>query len=196
MEIARSGKERVSQPILRCANGVDGAAMDLVHLNLKRNRGWPWPEASWGLDPMFGEDGWCRSCGTPLREQSGPLILERKGLGKAHGAWVPNWRFDTVCVATPHIERVRNDFRVELREVAWPRTSGDGSVAQIVIPTTDTPWFDPAELRTMAIQRHGTDGAECPTYGVWRWMPMTFALLPPPKPDPSWEIADMIASPE
>lgn len=34
---------------------------EYVELYLKRNRGWPWPEDSWGLTPMFGEDG------TPLR---------------------------------------------------------------------------------------------------------------------------------
>lgn len=33
---------------------------DYVEIVLRRNRGWPWPEDSWGLSPMYGEDGWCR----------------------------------------------------------------------------------------------------------------------------------------
>jgi hypothetical protein len=43
--------------------------MDFVQLDWKRNRGWPWPEDSWGLDSMYGPDGWCHACGIPLREQ-------------------------------------------------------------------------------------------------------------------------------
>jgi hypothetical protein len=93
--------------------------VDFVQLYWKRNRGWPWPDESWGLDPMFGEAGWCRSCGTPLRDQSGPLTLRRAGLSPV-GAWVPNWRLDTICLDEAVAGEVRERFRVELREVAWP----------------------------------------------------------------------------
>lgn len=34
---------------------------EYVELHLERNRGWPWPEDSWGLTPTFGEDGWCHA---------------------------------------------------------------------------------------------------------------------------------------
>jgi hypothetical protein len=54
-------------------------------LSLKRNRGWPWPENSYGLTPLFGEDGWCRSCGVPRHPQTGSLILQRKSF-KVRGA--------------------------------------------------------------------------------------------------------------
>jgi hypothetical protein len=169
--------------------------MDFVQLYWKRNRGWPWPEESWGLDPMFGEDGWCRSCGTPLREQCGPLTLQRKGLAKPEGAWVPNWRFDTFCLAEPIVGGVRSDFVVDLREVAWTGKGG-GTATQIVVPTTEARWFDPNEVRTRTIARHGTDGAQCTECGVWRWMPMTLGSLPPLESDPSWEPRDAIASSE
>ena len=70
---------------------------DFVELCAKRNRGWPWPEDSYGLTPMFGKGGWCRSCGTPLHAQSGSLVLQRRGL-TVSGAWVPNWQFDVICM--------------------------------------------------------------------------------------------------
>lgn len=53
---------------------------DLVMLYSRRNRGWPTAEASWGLTPMFGADGWCRGCGRPLREQTGSIVPRTKGL--------------------------------------------------------------------------------------------------------------------
>jgi len=43
--------------------------MDYAELALRRNRGWPWPEKSRGLTPMYDEDGWCDSCGMPNRAQ-------------------------------------------------------------------------------------------------------------------------------
>ena len=70
---------------------------EYAELYFKRNRGWPWPEDSWGLTPMFGEYGWCRSCGVPTHPQTGPLVLQRKGM-KVDGGWVPNWQFDAICL--------------------------------------------------------------------------------------------------
>lgn len=69
--------------------GAGLAVIEFVEFGLTRNSGWPWPEDSWGLDPMFGEDGWCRSCGVPRRPQSGSLVLQRKG-AVAEGVWIPN----------------------------------------------------------------------------------------------------------
>lgn len=150
---------------------------DFVDLYWKRNRGWPWPEESWGLTPMFGEDGWCRSCGVPKRSQSGSLVLQRKGL-KVEGAWVPNWCFDVICVERAVAAKVEARFGVETRPVKWPATS-PGQAMQLVIPTVGDAWFDEQELREATIARHGTDGARCPDCGTWRWMPLHFDLLPP-----------------
>jgi hypothetical protein len=152
-----------------------------VALHLKRNRGWPWPEDSWGLSPMYGEDGWCTSCGVPSRRQSGDLVLQRKGLDGA-GAWVPNWQFDAICLSQPLAETVRTGFDVELRRVDWRGHAGR-PIFQIVVPSIGTEWFDAAELRSAAVLVHGVDGVRCGACGVWRWMPLASDTLPPRKID-------------
>jgi hypothetical protein len=168
--------------------------MDFVQLYWKRNRGWPWPDESWGLDPMFGEDGWCHSCGTPRHPQTGPLTLRTGGLS-ATGAWAPNWIFDVICLERSLAEQVAAQFTVELRDVAW-HPNGLGEASQIVIPTVGEAWFDHAELRDRAIAEHGTPGATCPDCGIWRWMPLTWGGLPPLRFDQAWSHVDVIASPE
>jgi hypothetical protein len=169
--------------------------IDFVELYLKRNRGWPWPEDSWGLTPMFGEDGWCHSCGVPLREQTGSLVLQRRGFAIVNGAWVPNWQFDAICMERSVADDVVAGFRVEMREVAWHGKS-PGEAMQIVVPSIGPSWFDPSALHEKALARHGSPGAKCPDCGVWRWMPLAFGMLPDLVPDPSWANFDIIASPE
>lgn len=71
---------------------------EYVEIRLRRNMGWPWPEDSWGLTSMFGEDGWCRSCAVPQHPQTGSIVLQRKDL-RLEGGWVPNWQFDVYCLA-------------------------------------------------------------------------------------------------
>lgn len=66
---------------------------------------------------MYGEDGWCRTCGVPKHSQTGSLILQRKGL-RIEGAWVPNWQFDVYCVAQPLAAAAQEQFRIDLRPVA------------------------------------------------------------------------------
>ncbi len=144
---------------------------------------------------MFGEDGWCHSCGVPKGPQSGSLVLQRRGL-RVEGAWVPNWQFDVICM-TAELGRVAAErFRLETRVVRWP-AGPVGDVVQIVIPVVGKSWFDPEELRAEAIKRHGVDGARCEACGVWRWMPLVLEMLPPfritpPLPD---DVA-IAASPE
>ena len=167
---------------------------DFVQLYWKRNRGWPWPEDSWGLTPMFGEDGWCRSCGVPKRSQSGSLVLQRKGM-KVEGAWVPNWQFDVICLEQRVAVEVAARFDIQTREVGWHPTSA-GEATQIVVPTVGPAWFDPEELREATIARHGVDGATCPECGVWRWMPLTFGFLPPLRITHSLDDVAIAGSPE
>ncbi len=150
---------------------------DFVQLYWKRNRGWPWPEDSWGLTPMFGDDGWCRSCGVPKHSQSGSLVLERKGM-KVEGAWVPNWRFDVICVERDVALEVTARFDVEMRPVEWHPTP-PGEAVQILVPTVGDAWFDEEALRTAAVAHFGVDGATCSECGMWRWMPLNFDILPP-----------------
>lgn len=167
---------------------------ELVELYLKRNRGWPWPEDSWGLTPMFGEDGWCHSCGVPKGAQSGSMVLQRKGM-KVEGAWVPNWRFDAICLAAELADEVGARFNVELVDVDW-HGAAPGAAKQIVVSSVGAAWFDPAELRERAVAHHGTAGATCPECGVWRWMPLSFGDLPTPRIAATLGEFDIAASPE
>lgn len=176
---------------------------EYVELAAKRNRGWPWPEESYGLTPMYGEGGWCRACGTPQVPQSGPLVLQPRNLSPV-GAFVPYWQY-VICLEQSLAEHVRA-YSVELREVEWPRGAADHSVMQIVVPTVGERWFDPDELRERTIAAHGTDGRECQECRTWRWMPIGFSpvrilgkerlALPPLRVTPSLDWVDIAASPE
>lgn len=169
---------------------------DFVQLYWKRNRGWPWPEDSWGLTPMFGEDGWCHACGVPKHPQSGSIVLQRKGFKDVEGGWVPNWQFDVICVEAAVADQAAAQFNLDVRPVRWSPTS-PGDAVQIVVPTVGDVWFDHDELRVKATERHGVAGAACAECGVWRWMPLAFGFLPPLRIAPSLgEDVDIAASPE
>ncbi|WP_136040867.1 MULTISPECIES: hypothetical protein [unclassified Microbacterium] len=167
---------------------------DFVDLFAKRNRGWPWPERSFGLTPMYGEDGWCHACGVPSRQQQGSLILQQRGL-TVSGAWMPNWRFDTLCMARDVAEEVSSRFDIETREVKWARSS-PGDAVQIVIPSTTEKWFEGEALAANAIGLHGKAGAVCGTCGIWRWMPLWWGKLPPLVDTSILGGYDIVASPE
>lgn len=146
---------------------------EFVELYWKRNRGWLWPKESWGLSPMFGEEGWCRSCGVPKHAQTGSLMLQRSGL-TVSGAWVPYWRYDTICMDGSLAAQVSERFDVALRPVIWPKSS-PVEAFQLVIPTIGEAWYDTDELTEGAIARHGKHdrepGARCPDCHVYRWLP-------------------------
>ena len=167
---------------------------DFVALYWKRNRGWPWPNDSWGLTPMFGEDGWCHSCGVPKHHQSGSLVLQRKGM-KVEGAWMPYWQSDVICLERGVALEAAARFDLETRRVEWHATS-PGEATQIVVPTVGEAWFDEGELREATIARHGVDGARRPECGVWRWMPLGFGLLPALRIKPSLGDVAIAGSPE
>ena len=123
------------------------AAMnDLVVLRLKRNRGWPWPDDSWGLSPMYGEDGWCHGCGIPKGPQVGSLVLRSRGFEASDGAWVPNWSFDSVCLGEDLTGVVEAQYpSVSLLPVSW-HVKAPGRATQIAPMVSDVDWFDHAEL--------------------------------------------------
>ena len=166
---------------------------ELVALELKRNRGWPWPDDSYGLSPMYGENGWCRSCGMPLGEQSGPLVLRRKGM-RVEGAWLPYGQYDAICLERALAEEVADRFRVHLMPVRW-RGSGEEAM-QIVAPSVGSEWWDPNELRRRTVQRHGVAGDSCAECGRWRWNPLSFGELPQMLDVPELRGHDIAASPE
>jgi hypothetical protein len=175
---------------------------EFVELSPKRNRGWPWPEDSFGLTPMYGADGWCRSCGVPQRSQCGSLVLQRKSF-KVHGAWMPNWQFDVICLDAALADEIAGKFRVDLMDVKW-HASFPGQARQIIAPTVGRDWFDADQLRGRVLAEHGRSGAACAACGMWRWLPLAFEPLPPltkeslpPLRDaPEFEEFDVIASPE
>jgi hypothetical protein len=179
--------------------------VDYVALRLKANRGWPWPEKSWGLDPMFGEGGWCEACGIPVSKQSGSLVLQSKGLREPPEAWVPHWQYDAICLRASLADEVNSRFDVELLKVEW-RGSGGLDAAQVVIPSTREAWFSAGELESVAAANHGIPGAKCDACGIWRWMPLGFESvailgeknepLPPLRIAQSAIGADVAASPE
>lgn len=138
---------------------------DFVELVLKRNRGWPWPEDSFGLTPMYGEGGWCHSCGMPLVPQVGPLVLRRRGM-RVEGAWVPYWRYDSICLEQALAEEVAARFRVELMPLQWRGAGVDAM--QIVVPSVGTAWWDPEELHSRELERRSSAGAVCAECGRWR----------------------------
>jgi hypothetical protein len=169
--------------------------MDFVYLSEKRNRGWPWPEDSWGLDSIYGPNGWCHSCGIPLREQTGPLTLQARGLSPVKGVWIPNWQFDMICSEATLAASLGESFRLQVRPVAWHGTV-QGAAVQFIAPKVGPEWFDPEELREAAVARNGDAGATCPECGIWRWMPVPYEQLPPVRPSSNWERFDLLASPE
>jgi hypothetical protein len=169
---------------------------DFVDLELRRNRGWPWPEDSWGLTPMYGEDGWCRSCGIPQRTQCGSLILQERGFGTVEGAWVPNWQFDAYCLERSLAEQaVASGFALPLLAIEWHGQS-PGDAMQIVAPTVGVSWFDPEELRTRTIAKHGDAGTLCDECGVWRWYPLLSEEMPPYRNAALGDDVHVAASPE
>lgn len=166
---------------------------DYVEIVWRRNRGWPWPEDSWGLTPMYGEDGWCPVCGVPQHSQRGPLVLQKRGLTPV-GAWVPHWQSDAYCLEESLRDRGEN-LGLVFREVASP--SGDLlDAVQVMIQPSEREWFDPAQLTRRIESVHSVAGEACPACGVWKWMPVGMDILPPPPPSLLADTPPVIASPE
>lgn len=167
---------------------------DYVEIVLRRNRGWPWPEDSYGLTPMFGEDGWCHSCGVPEHAQTGSLVLQRKGL-KIEGAWVPNWQFDAYCVAPLIAGEAAGAFGLTVRQIKDPH-GGDLGARQVVVESSSEAWFRPADLRGVITPIHGKASETCVDCGVTRWMPVGMDVLPPPPQAVFARSPAVVASPE
>lgn len=166
-----------------------------VELTLRRNRGWPWPEDSWGLTPLYGEDGWCRSCGVPKHEQTGSLILQPRGMSRVDGAWVPNWLFDVYCLEVSLAAKVATQWSVEMLPVLW-HGAVPGEASQILVRSAGSKWFSDQALGDITRKIHGTAGATCPACKVWRWMPVGMADLPCPPADIFEGDVPVVASPE
>ena len=167
---------------------------DFVYLTSRFTSSWPWPESSWGLDPMYGKDGWCRACGVPLREQCGSLVLQASTLPNGN-FWMPNWQFDALCLRTPAADAILRSYRVRTLPVHTPKSTDTG-IVQLVPIVTGTSVYDPAALTERAVTRHGEAGRRCDGCQTWRWMPIGTRDLPPPHVGAEAEQADVLASPD
>lgn len=165
-----------------------------VEIILRRNRGWPWPESSWGLTPMYGQEGWCHVCGVPRHPQTGSVILQRKGL-KIEGAWVPNWQFDVYCMAQPIAKAAQEQFGIGLRPVT---SVGQAPLdaSQIIIESSPGPWFNTEDLERVIRPIHGDSFETCTECGITRWMPVGMDVLPPPPAGVLAPEPPVLASPE
>ena len=160
--------------------------------------GWPWPEESYGLGPMFGDEGWCRGCGTALNEQTGHLVMQGRGFPSAE-VWMPNWLFDVVCVSAQMAVTLRERFSVTLREVHKPRGGASG-LMQLLPGVTHESWYRREDLSAAVTARHGQHdgdrtGATCPACGCWKWLPVAEGEVLVVAAALS-ETCDVIASPE
>lgn len=151
---------------------------DYVEIVLRRNRGWPWPESSWGLTPMFGEDGWCKACGLPQHPQTGSIVLQRRGLTPT-GGWVPHWQFDVYCLASGLVERAARAFDLKFLPVYAP-TGEKYPAAQVVINSSAQEWFGPQEIDKIIAAIHGVGFDTCSACDRRRWMPVGMDVLPSP----------------
>lgn len=155
---------------------MEQPSADWVAISARFTPGWPWPEDSYGLGPMYGDDGWCRGCGTPLVEQSGALVMQGSAFPTAD-VWMPNWLFDVVCLSERLAPIISERFRVDLGEVHTPRVGPTG--ARQVLPTqTADPWHRNEELAIAVRARHGEQegertGSTCGGCGRWKWLPVS-----------------------
>jgi hypothetical protein len=167
-----------------------------VDLSFRFTPGWPWPESSWGLDPMYGPHGWCHACGTPTAPQTGHLTLQGNGFPAAP-VFVPHWQYDAVCLDAATAATVASGFRVAMREVHKPRTGGTG-VQQLLPEVTGSDWYDPTDLAVAARDSHPHDesvGSTCQECGHWRWLPLSPGQAPA-RLESIKADGDVIASPE
>ena len=113
---------------------------------------------------MFGDDGWCDACGIPKHAQTGPLVLQARGLNSARGVWQPNWQFDVFCMERAIGLDLLKDFDLEFWEVGWPSGSGP-ALLQLEVPTVGEEWFDRDELSALLRSQHGRAGRSAPNAG-------------------------------
>jgi hypothetical protein len=106
------------------------------------------------------------------------MILQASKLPKGD-FWMPNWRFDALCVRVSAAEDLLRRFRVRTLPVHTPK-SKDTGIVQLVPTVSDGPLYDRASLHDSATARHGEAGQICPQCGTWRWLPLGAGDLPVP----------------
>ncbi|MDR6173388.1 hypothetical protein QE364_003988 [Nocardioides zeae] len=156
--------------------------------------GTPMPLESFGMDPMFGLDDWCRHCGTARSDQWGSLVLHSwkrkrmpRGWTTKHGEWlcIDGEAASVVAEAVPD---------VRLEPVMW-HAGNRGPCYQVVPRIDQRRWFSDSAIAGAALRRgHPSPGRRCDACGLFRWFPVELDLLPldevPGLEDP------VVASPE
>jgi len=127
---------------------------------------------------MYGDEGWCRGCGTPLSEQTGALVIQSSKFPSAD-VWMPNWRYDVVCVSARVAADITERFSVDLGEVHKPR-KGPTGVKQVLPAQTVEPWHRHEELARAVRARHRHSehdgertGSSCGQCSRWKWLPVS-----------------------
>lgn len=171
---------------------------DWVALSPRFTPGWPWPEDSYGLGPMYSDQGWCRGCGTPSGEQTGALVIQGSKFPSAE-VWMPNWLYDVVCVSARVAGDITERFKIDLGEVHKPR-KGPTGVKQILPAQTVEPWHRREELVRAVRARHSEHdgertGSSCGQCGRWKWLPVSEDEAPITA-SAVLSTSDAIASPE
>lgn len=170
-----------------------------VALTTRFTPGWPWPENSYGMDPRYGEDGWCRGCGTPLREQVGPLTIHGSKFPSSP-VWMPNWTGDVVCVSAEVAAEIQRRLAVQLRDVHTPRQGATGAM-QVIPSVTRGDWYDRDDLAKAIVARHGRwngdqIGNTCESCDRWKWLPISDDEATIRSSSLNDDLGDVIASPE
>lgn len=169
-------------------------SVEFVYLTSRFTSSWPWPDDSWGLTPMYGDDGWCRACGVPQRAQRGSLVLRASKLPTSN-FWMPNWRYDALCLRRDAAKELLGTFRVRTLPVRTPK-SADTGILQVVPEVATESWYDSTALAAVAEERHGEAGRRCQECGTWRWLPLSHADLPAPHVGSESAGGDVLASPD
>ncbi len=131
----------------------------------------------------------------PNITQTGSLVLKNNGMTEPTGAWLPNWRHDSICVDPGLSEEIRSEFDLELREVEIRGQVREKLAFQIVPAISKQPWFRPEELTSVLSEAHGVAGRDCGQCQRWRWMPLDSKHLPKPNIESSSGLS-LAASPE
>ena len=125
--------------------------------------------------------------------QTGSMVLRRAKFPTS-AFWIPNWRFNALCVRLSEAREIVERFSLRTLPVTTPKSEDTGA-AQLLPEVSHEPWFDPDALANIGTRHHGSSGARCGTCGVWRWLP----IPTPDQPQPAIRASDgahFLASPE
>ena len=151
------------------------------------------------MDPRFGADGWCRTCGAPKVEQTGHLILQGYKFPKAD-VFMPNWSFDVIGVSAHVAAEVGKRFKVKMRSVHKPKT-GATEVMQLLPGESSENWYLDSDLKAAVERRPGVDREPwlhqvCDACGTARWLPVSEGQAPISLRAVEGVASDFVASPE